>query len=270
MHDHANQPDHPDADNHDAHLFGDAADHVSEARTRARQVLGGEAHLGAIDDWRQSLVSARDALLLTFLAWQALSNVAGETTVGPLLLAFVFGVALVISLSKARATATQVDYYMTEFLRERREIKEDFEHECSEIRALYAAKGFREPLLSQVVSVLSADNDRLLKVMMEEELGLSMQHMQHPLLVGVWNFLGAALAGMLMTLPLFFVPADQAGAWMVGGGLVWLALLSVSGALLAGRSATAMFASSLLIAVVAGGTVHYLTKWLAGQYGAGG
>jgi len=42
----------------------DAADHVAEARQRARQVLAGESHIGAVDDWRRALVSARDALIL--------------------------------------------------------------------------------------------------------------------------------------------------------------------------------------------------------------
>ena len=61
--------DHPPA--HEA-VMSDAADHVAEARQRARMVLGGESQLGAVDDWRKALVSARDALILVWLAWVGL------------------------------------------------------------------------------------------------------------------------------------------------------------------------------------------------------
>ncbi len=58
-------------------VSGDAADHVARARVRARQMLGGETHLGAVDDWRQALVSARDALILIWLVWVAAQGSGG-------------------------------------------------------------------------------------------------------------------------------------------------------------------------------------------------
>ena len=50
----------------------DAADHVVEARQRARQVLAGESHLGDVDDWRRTLISARDTLLMIWITWTLL------------------------------------------------------------------------------------------------------------------------------------------------------------------------------------------------------
>ena len=41
---------------------------------RARQLLSSEAHVGAVDDWRRALVSARDTLLLVCLIWATLQG----------------------------------------------------------------------------------------------------------------------------------------------------------------------------------------------------
>src|SRR3990172_979191 len=146
----------------------DAADHVAEARQRARQVLAGESHIGAVDDWRRALVSARDALILIWLAWVALHGFGDPPFTGWMLVALSVALALLLGISTARSTHAQVQYYAAELDRERGEIRNNFEHEREEVRELYAAKGFRDPLLTQIVETLSADDDRLLKVMMEE------------------------------------------------------------------------------------------------------
>lgn len=71
---------------------------------------------------------------------------------------------------------------------ERWEIEHNRSQEREELRVLYAAKGFEGKLLEDVVDVLMADGDRLLKVMIEEELNLSLESHEHPLKQG----LGAA------------------------------------------------------------------------------
>ncbi len=72
---------------------------------------------------------------------------------------------------------------------EKYEIEHHRPQEREELEALYAAKGFEGKLLSDVVDVLMADQDRLLKVMLEEEMGLTLQAYEHPL----QQTLGAAL-----------------------------------------------------------------------------
>jgi VIT1/CCC1 family predicted Fe2+/Mn2+ transporter len=247
-----------------AGTLGDAADHIVEARDRARRMLGGEAHLGAVDDWRQSLATARDTLVMVWLVWVGLASL-GHADAGGVLIATAVGMALYRGVATARSTATQANYYATEFERERTEIREHFDEECEEIRALYAAKGFREPMLTQIVQTLSADDDRLLKVMMEEELGLHMHHMHHPIVVGVWHFAAAALGGLALTLPSLWLSGAAGGRWMVGGGLGLLAVLAVAIARTSQRSVAEVFASTLLMALVAGGTVHYLALLLSGS-----
>jgi len=241
----------------------DAADHVRDARQRARMVLGAESHLGEVDDWRRAMVTARDAVILLWLAWVALAGFGLTAHAGSLLTALALGIALLMGISTGRSTLAQVQYYESELERERREIRHHLDEEREEVRALYAAKGFQDPLLTQIVDTLSADDDRLLKVMMEEELGLSMHHLSHPLMVGLWNFGGAAAAGLLLALPLQGMSPEQATTWVVGGGAALLAALSVVTARLTGREMIGLFASSVVMATITGGVVYYLSQWLA-------
>ncbi|MBI1826611.1 MAG: VIT1/CCC1 transporter family protein [Planctomycetes bacterium] len=240
----------------------DASDHVREARERAREVLGGEAHLGPADDWRRALVSARDAIVLIWLTWIGLHALADPPFAGALLIALSVGGALVAGISAARSVQAQVQYYLSELERERHEIRTNFDHEIEEIRVLYGAKGFQEPLLTQVVDVLGADDDRLLKVMMEEELGLSMYHMNHPLLVGAWNFVGAAFGALILAVPVALRPADFAHWWMPSATITGLGAASILLARASRRSVLESCVAAYLMAAVSGGVVYFMAQWL--------
>lgn len=74
---------------------------------------------------------------------------------------------------------------------ERWEIEHHRGQERMELEALYARKGFSGKLLTEVVDVLMADEDRLLQVMLEEELGLTLETYDHPLKQATGAFLGA-------------------------------------------------------------------------------
>jgi len=245
-------------------IVADAADHVTEARRRARQVLSGEAHLGAVDDWRRALVSARDTLILIWLAWVTLHGFGDPPIAGYALVALSMGTAFLMGISVGRSTYTQVQYYASELDRERAEIRDDYEHEREEVRALYAAKGFRDPLLSQIVDTLSADEDRLLKVMMEEELGLAMYHVNHPLVVGLWNFAASAAAGLVLALPVALSGAGFAHIWMPAAGAAAIGVLAIISALATGRSMMEFLTVGLVMAIVTGGVAFALSQWLAG------
>lgn len=86
---------------------------------------------------------------------------------------------------------------------EKWEIDHHRAQEREELKALYQAKGFQGKLLDDVVDVLMADGDRLLKVMVEEELGLSLETQQHPLKQALGAFIGAIIAGLAMGIGFF-------------------------------------------------------------------
>ena len=88
---------------------------------------------------------------------------------------------------------------------ERDEINHNREQERQELTALYKARGFEGKLLNDVIDVLMADNDRLLQVMLEEEMNLQLGSQQHPLKQGLGALLGSLLASVFCITVLYFM-----------------------------------------------------------------
>lgn len=100
---------------------------------------------------------------------------------------------------------------------ERWEIEHNRDQERQELKELYAAKGLTGKLLDETISVFMSDDNRLLHIMLEEELGLSLEVYEHPLKQSA----GAAL-GVVFSSLVFFV-----GGWisfdyapLAGAGIV--------------------------------------------------
>jgi len=89
---------------------------------------------------------------------------------------------------------------------EKWEIDHHRDQEREELAALYEAKGFKGKLLEDVMDVLMADDDRLLRVMLEEELGLSLETQEHPLKQGLGAGLGAILAFFICVIFSLIIP----------------------------------------------------------------
>lgn len=89
---------------------------------------------------------------------------------------------------------------------ERWEIEHHRVQERQELAELYRAKGFTGKLLEEVVDVLMADDNRLLQVMLEEELGLTLEAYEHPLKQSVGAGLGALISGGLLLLSYWISP----------------------------------------------------------------
>lgn len=87
---------------------------------------------------------------------------------------------------------------------EKWEIEHNREQERLELKELYRAKGFEGQLLEDVIDVLMADGDRLLKVMVEEELGLSLENVEHPLKQGLGAGIGVLLSSILCLSSYYF------------------------------------------------------------------
>lgn len=90
---------------------------------------------------------------------------------------------------------------------EKYEIEHHRGQEREELKALYSLKGFEGTLLDQVVDVLMADDDRLLKVMLEEEMGLSLGTYEHPLKQSVGAAAGGLVSIAISFIALFLLPS---------------------------------------------------------------
>lgn len=82
-------------------------------------------------------------------------------------------------------------------VQEKWEIEHHRAQEREELLVLYGAKGFQGKLLEDVVDTLMADGDRLLKVMIEEEMGISLESEEHPIKQAMGAAFGTLLAATL-------------------------------------------------------------------------
>ena len=86
---------------------------------------------------------------------------------------------------------------------EKWEIEHHRPQEREELKELYATKGFEGKLLEDVLDVLMADDERLLRVMVEEELNLSLESHEHPLKQAFGALLGSTLAFLFCVISWF-------------------------------------------------------------------
>ncbi len=84
---------------------------------------------------------------------------------------------------------------------ERWEIEHHRAQEKEELTELYRAKGLTGKLLTEVVDTLMADDNRLLQVMLEEELGLTLETHEHPIKQCLGAFLGTLLTAFVAIFP---------------------------------------------------------------------
>lgn len=137
---------------------------------------------------------------------------------------------------------------------EKYEIEHHRPQEREELYALYQSKGFEGKLLEDVLDVLMADQDRLLKVMLEEEMGLTLQAYEHPLQQACGAFVGAILS--LIVCGIFFILLPQYG--MVIATSLLLALSAVFSAHYEGNRVIAAVIWNLSIGALSFGVTYFL------------
>ncbi len=103
------------------------------------------------------------------------------------------------------------------------------ETEREEIRDIYRAKGFEEPLLSQVVEVITKDKDRWVDVMMKDELGL-IEEEKSPFQTGLYTFISFLVIGLI---PLLVFVADYIDI-NVSQKFLWSSILTGIGFIIIG------------------------------------
>jgi len=89
---------------------------------------------------------------------------------------------------------------------ERWEIEHNREQEKLELTEMYAGKGFSGKLLEELIDVLMSDDNRLLQIMLEEELGLTLEIHEHPLKQAGGAALAVILSAALLILSFWLSP----------------------------------------------------------------
>jgi len=178
-----------------SHFKGkEAVEHVIEAQAKGIistvEVHGEETpgHISAFAD------TARETAVTLLLIWILVTTVAPQQS--PLLAVSLFAIGWTAWKMGRSAWLgwSRLERLHRLVAEEKWEIDHHRDQEREELAALYEAKGFKGKLLEDVMDVLMADDDRLLRVMLEEELGLSLEKQEHPLKQSLRAGLGALFA----------------------------------------------------------------------------
>lgn len=179
----------------------DALQHVIDARIKGKEVSaevhGTElpGHVSAAAD------AAKETAFILLLFWALLGSGAHW-----FMLVFISGWVIWKTGRSAILGWSRLERLHRVIEEERWEIEHHRPQEKEELRALYAAKGFSGKLLDEAVEVLMADDNRLLEVMLQEELGLALETYEHPLKQATGAFLGVLGSALVMSFGLFAFP----------------------------------------------------------------
>jgi len=124
--------------------------------------------------------------------------------------------SLSMGLSAYISSKSQAEFFLAEIERERAEMQEMPDKERDEVRKIYRAKGFQGQELEMVVRQITKDPNVWLRCMMEEELGLIVESMDNPWLVGVVTALSYLSAAFLPIIPYALQSPMAAFPWSVG------------------------------------------------------
>lgn len=173
----------------------DGLSHVLEAQARGL-IASTEIHGTEIPGhWGAGADAARETAVILLMLWALFRYVA----VDPSWLSAMFIAGfLVWKLGRGAWLGwSRLERLHRVMKEEKWEIENRRPQEREELRLLYQAKGLEGKLLEDVLDVLMADGDRLLRIMLEEELGLSLEVHEHPLKQGLGAAFGVLIAGLV-------------------------------------------------------------------------
>lgn len=186
---------------HEHHFKGKTAyEHLADARKKGR--IASESVHGAEPSGYviAGIDSCKETTLYLFMAFLLLSPFSFDLAQKLILFScFTLGLILWKTTRSALFGWARMERVHRLIKEEKFEIEHNRAQEKEELLELYKAKGFKDKQLQEVVEVLMADDNRLLQIMLEEELGLTMGSFEHPLK----QCLGAALGvivGAIMAL----------------------------------------------------------------------
>jgi VIT1/CCC1 family predicted Fe2+/Mn2+ transporter len=191
------------------------AAHLETARKLGRGMLASESEGGQPYEVLHAASAARDGAILVLALWAMLQGIHHPDLGNALLITTAAVVATYTGIANALGVAAQLRHWEHELRREREEIRTLPKQEREELKAIYEAKGFTGEQLDSILDTLCSDDDRLLKVMLEEELGIFFEQWNHPVSIGLITGCGSLVGGL----------AVAAGAM---GTAVWLPPLAAA------------------------------------------
>ncbi|MCB1149195.1 MAG: VIT1/CCC1 transporter family protein [Chlamydiia bacterium] len=236
----------------------DAVEHVIEAQARgivAKAEAHGEEIPGSVASFADT---ARETATLLTLLWAILYPLEIEQSKLILFAAVTLGWTIWRFGRSAWLGWSRLERLHRLVAEEKWEIDHHRDQEREELSALYEAKGFKGKLLEDVINVLMSDEDRLLRVMLEEELGLTLEKQDHPLQLGLGALIGA-LSSAALSLVGFALSPDYG---LLAGAAVTITAASIITATYNRNRRVSAVVWNLGLLALAGGMSFYLKDFL--------
>jgi len=252
----------PETSNQDqpAHFKGkEAIEHVVEAQ--AKGILAtAEAHGTEIPGHISSAAdAARETAVVLLVFWLILSQTnLSYTPIFEILGIFAFGWMVWKAGRSAWLAWSRLERMHRVVEQERWEIQHHRQQEREELKELYRAKGFEGQLLEDVIDVLMADEDRLLRVMVEEELCLSLGTHEHPLKQALGAATGTIIASLFCFILFYVFPAK--GLWI--GSFLTLGISAAISAYYEGNRLIPAIVWNLGLGALTCGGVYFLFDYV--------
>ena len=153
------------------------------------------------------------------------------------------------------SVSSQADTEQADVARERRELRDDPQHEHDELVAIYMQRGLDRELAKQVTAQLTAHD--ALGAHTRDELGISEATTAHPLQAAIYSAATFAVGAFLPLLIVLLAPSNLLMWAMAISSLVFLTVLGVISAKLGGApilkaASRVTFWGALAMALTAG------------------
>ncbi len=166
-------------------------------------------------DWLREIVfGLNDGLVTTLVFIMVVSGIASAHLV-LVVLGEVLAGGISMALGGYLSARTAKEVLEKRIATEKYEIKNEPEEERAELREIYRSKGFSGPLLHRVVDHLTANDERWLRAMVHDELGMVEDQQTNPWLQGLQIGLSFVIGGLIPAVPVLF-SLPQARWWSYG------------------------------------------------------
>ena len=177
---------------------------------------------------RELVFGANDGLVAAFAVASGVNGAGVQSKVILIAgLAELIGGTISMALGAYLSTKSQIEYYGGEMGREAYEVENFPEVERQEVREIYEAKGFSGDILDRIIAHITSDKKRWITIMMQEELGLSLDQTISPLKSGIATGGAYAFGALMPVLPYLFM---QPGPGIVASAALTLSVLFGVGA----------------------------------------
>ncbi len=177
---------------------------------------------------RELVFGANDGLVAAFAVASGVNGAGVKSEVILIAgLAELIGGTISMALGAYLSTKSQIEYYRGEMNRETYEVDNFPEVERQEIRDIYRTKGFTGEILETVISHITSDKKRWVDIMMQEELGLSLDFTVSPLKSAVATG-GAYTFGAFMSIVPYLLMNPASG--LIASAILTLSVLFGVGA----------------------------------------